>query len=61
MVAVLIRPDVLAARRASAAWGSAGRIGELLEQARHEPLRPPALTADLAAELVAAIDADRSA
>jgi antitoxin (DNA-binding transcriptional repressor) of toxin-antitoxin stability system len=60
VVAVLVRPDVLASRRASAAWSQADRIGELIDRARHEPLRPPTLAQGRADELVADLDAARS-
>lgn len=60
VVAVLVRPDVLWSRRASAAWSRADRIGELINRARQEPLRPPGLDQGRADELVASIDAARS-
>ena len=60
VVAVLVRPDVLASRRASAAWSQADRIGELIDRARHRPLCQPTLGHERADELVAGIDAARS-
>ncbi|WOQ15716.1 type II toxin-antitoxin system prevent-host-death family antitoxin [Raineyella sp. W15-4] len=61
VVAVLVRPDVLTARRAPEAWNRADRIGALLESARSAPLRPPAISPERAEELVEAVRADRSA
>jgi antitoxin (DNA-binding transcriptional repressor) of toxin-antitoxin stability system len=55
VVAVLVRPDVLRARRASDAWREADRIGSLLEEAMAQRLEPPTMTAERAEELVAAI------
>lgn len=55
VVAVLVRPDALRARRASDAWREADRIGSLLEQAMARRLEPPMITAERAEELVAAI------
>jgi prevent-host-death family protein len=60
VVAVLVSPDVLKARRASGVWDDADRIGALLERARSEPLRPPALDAERADVLVEAVRAERS-
>jgi antitoxin (DNA-binding transcriptional repressor) of toxin-antitoxin stability system len=63
-VAVVVRPDVLRARRAAAAMAKAREIGELLEQARTEPLpdlTKGGLAPGRADELVAAIRADRDA
>lgn len=59
VVAVLVRPDVLRARRASDAWREADRIGSLLEEALAQKLEPPTMSAQRAEELVAAIYADR--
>lgn len=59
VVAVLVRPDVLRARRASDAWREADRIGSLLEEALAQKLEPPTMSAKRAEELVAAIYADR--
>ena len=61
VVAVLVSPEVLLARRAPAAWDQAERVGELLERARRAPLRPAALSVARAEELVAALDVQRSA
>ena len=60
VVAVLVSPDVLRARRASGVWNEADRIDELLQTARSEPLRGPALEADRADELVKAVRRGRS-
>ncbi|MFT4166091.1 MAG: type II toxin-antitoxin system prevent-host-death family antitoxin [Microlunatus sp.] len=60
VVAVLVSPHLLKARRSTEAWEQAGRIDVLLERARKEPLRPPQLTAERAEELVELIRADRS-
>lgn len=61
VIAVLVHPDVLKARRAPEAWSQADRIGGLLERARGEPLRPPALSPERAEELAEAVRAARSA
>lgn len=61
VVAVLVRPEVLRTRRAREAWVEADRIGELLERARHEPLKRAAGPPGWADELVAEIRADRDA
>ena len=61
VVAVLVSPDVLRAHRAPEAWSRADRIGALLERARSEPLRPPALTPEWADGLVESVRAGRSA
>lgn len=60
VVAVLVRPDVLRARRASSAWAEADRIDALLEQARAEPLPRPALNRQEAAGLVDDVRASRA-
>ena len=60
VVAVLVSPQMLRARRATKAWERADHIKALLDQARTEPLRAPALTPDWAEELIEAIRADRS-
>jgi len=61
-VAVVVRPDLLNARRRSGVWDDADRIGALLDAARHAPAAGlPGLTADRADELVARIRADRDA
>ncbi|WP_435748349.1 type II toxin-antitoxin system Phd/YefM family antitoxin [Microbacterium sp. PMB16] len=61
VVAVLVRPDLLAARRASAAWSEADRIGALLAEAGAEPLMPLTLTRRRVNELVDSAAADRAA
>jgi antitoxin (DNA-binding transcriptional repressor) of toxin-antitoxin stability system len=61
-VAVLVRPDVLRSRRADAALEDAERIHELLTRAAAEPWpEDTGLTAQPAAELIAAIRAERDA
>jgi prevent-host-death family protein len=52
VVAILVSPDVLKARRASEVWNEADRIDALLTKARSEPLRGPALESKRADELV---------
>lgn len=59
VVAVLVHPSVLERRRAAAAWREADRIGALLDNARAEPVRPPAISAKRAQELVDAVHLDR--
>ena len=59
-VAVLVRPDVLRARRAGAVLDDADRIHELLTQAAAADLPAgPGLTAQRAEELIAEIRAGR--
>jgi antitoxin (DNA-binding transcriptional repressor) of toxin-antitoxin stability system len=61
-VAVLVRPDVLRARRAGAALDEADRIHELLAQAAAADLPAgPGLTAQRAEELIAEIRTGRDA
>ncbi len=61
-VAVVVRPDVLRARRAEGAWAAAEHIADLLAESRHRPLTlGPTLTADRAEVLVEGIRADRAA
>lgn len=60
VVAVLVHPDTLRARRAPEAWSRADRIGSLLEAARREPLRTPALSAERAEEFIEGVRAARS-
>jgi prevent-host-death family protein len=55
VVAVLVRPDMLRARRASDVWAEADRIGSRLEEAMTQRLEPATMTAERAEELVAAI------
>lgn len=61
VVAVLVRPEVLRTRRAREAWAEADRIGEMLERARHEPLKRAPMVPGRAEELVAEIRAGREA
>lgn len=61
VVAVLVRPDALRARRAPQAWAHADEIEARLQRARSEPLPEPEIDVVRAEQLVAAIDADRSA
>lgn len=52
-VAVVVRPDVLRVRRAEAAFREADRIGELLDDARRQPLPTrPGLSTEEADDLV---------
>lgn len=61
VVAVLVHPDALAARRAPEAWDQADRIDDLLRRARSQPLPEPGIDPDRAEELIADIHAGRSA
>ncbi|MCY7342638.1 MAG: type II toxin-antitoxin system prevent-host-death family antitoxin [Pseudonocardia sp.] len=58
-LAVLLRPDVVRARRAEATIGNAAEIGALLSAAREVPLAPAAVAVDRAEELVGAVRAAR--
>lgn len=60
VIAVLVHPDTLTARRAPEAWSRADELGALLKAARNAPLRQPAIRSDRAEELVQSIRADRS-
>ncbi|MGC5165850.1 type II toxin-antitoxin system Phd/YefM family antitoxin [Luteimicrobium sp. DT211] len=61
-VAVVVRPDLLRARRRSDVWDEADRIATLLDAARRAPATTaPGLTPGRADELVARIRADRNA
>ncbi|MBB2892489.1 type II toxin-antitoxin system Phd/YefM family antitoxin [Flexivirga oryzae] len=60
VVAVLVHPDVLRRRRAGAAWDEADRIGELLAEARAEPIRPPVISSKRAEDLLASVRRDRA-
>ncbi|WP_425956400.1 type II toxin-antitoxin system Phd/YefM family antitoxin [Xylanimonas sp. McL0601] len=60
-VAVMVRPDVLRARRSSAVFERADRIGRLLEEARHRPVRKGGLTTERAEEIVAWVREGRDA
>lgn len=61
VVAVLVRPDVLVARRATAAWRAADQIEALLTRARDEPLEASGVTAERADDLIASIRDGRAA
>ena len=52
-VAVIVRPDVLRARRTSGAFERADRIGRLLEEARAKPVHKGGLSTQRAEEIVA--------
>ncbi len=59
-VAVIIHPSQLRARRASAAFDAADRLGEDLEKARTEKRKiKPSISPHLAEELVRELRADR--
>jgi antitoxin (DNA-binding transcriptional repressor) of toxin-antitoxin stability system len=59
-VAVVVRPDVLRARRADSALAAAEAVAEALAAARRSPFPPPAaITAERAQALVAAVRAGR--
>jgi len=60
-VAVVVRPDALRSRRASAAWESAQRIDELLMGARATALPIIGMRAKRAEELISEIMAGREA
>lgn len=60
VVAVLVRPDVLAARRAPKAWAEADRIASLLDSSRSEPLPGPVIPPERAEVLVEAVRDSRS-
>jgi antitoxin (DNA-binding transcriptional repressor) of toxin-antitoxin stability system len=61
-VAVLVRPDTLAARRGAASIAAAERIGELLREARVAEIPVPSgVSAARAEELIAQIRMDRDA
>jgi prevent-host-death family protein len=60
-VAVVVRPDALAVRRAEAALKSAANVHDILEEARRKSLTPkPTVTTKRAAALVAEVAASRS-
>jgi antitoxin (DNA-binding transcriptional repressor) of toxin-antitoxin stability system len=59
-VAVLVRPDVLRARRADEVLAAADRLAEQLVRARARGLLAPALTAAQADELVEHVRAGRA-
>ncbi|MCK0113359.1 type II toxin-antitoxin system Phd/YefM family antitoxin [Ornithinimicrobium sp. F0845] len=60
VVAVLVHPDALAARRAPEAWADAEAIGARLESARREPLGRPAIVRERAEALVDAVREGRA-
>ncbi|MBB1513361.1 type II toxin-antitoxin system prevent-host-death family antitoxin [Tessaracoccus sp. MC1627] len=60
VVAVLVRPDVLKARRASKVWDEAERIAGLLDSTRSEPLQRPVISPERAEELADAVRDARS-
>lgn len=61
-VAVVVRPDVLRRRgRADLAFAMAEQIRVDMEEARHRPLPPPAMSSERADELVAELYAERRA
>ncbi|WP_348533817.1 type II toxin-antitoxin system Phd/YefM family antitoxin [Homoserinibacter gongjuensis] len=60
VVAVLVRPDVLASRRASAAWDRSAHVAALLETARTQPVRTAAIDDERAGQLAEAARASRS-
>lgn len=60
VVAVLVRPDVLKARRASKVWDEAERIAGLLDSTRSEPMQRPVISLERAEELVDAVRDARS-
>ena len=60
-VAVVVRPDVLQARRAAGAFAAAQALHELLDQARRTPLAVQGtLTPEHAEDLIAEVQAGRS-
>ena len=61
VVAVLVNPQSLAARRAAAAWNDADHVGELLREAREQPLRAAAMSQERANALVESVRASRRA
>lgn len=59
-VAVLIRPDLVGARRSSGLFEDAARLRRRMEQARREPLgEGPGMSAERAEECIAEIRAGR--
>lgn len=59
VVTVLVHPNVLKVRRTSSVWSAADRIGDMLERAKNEPLKPPSLSEQYADELIESARADR--
>lgn len=60
VIAVLVRPDVLKARRADKALSEADRIANLLDSARSDPLPRPVISPERAEELIQAVRDGRS-
>ena len=60
VIAVLVRPDVLKARRADKALSEADRIARLLDSARSGPLPRPIISPERAEELIKAVRDGRS-
>ena len=60
VVAVLVRPDVLAARRAQKAWDAAERIASRLDAYRAERLPDVTIDTARADDLIASIRAERA-
>ena len=61
VVAVIVNPHALAARRARGAWERADEIGAMLEAARAKPIRRAAMSPGRAEELVAQVRRGRAA
>lgn len=55
VIAVLVRPDLLAARRAPEAWKTADSVAVRLEMARENPLRSTPISEQRADELVESV------
>lgn len=60
VIAVLVRPDVLTARRAPDAWAEADRIAGLLASSRSESQTNAVISPERADELVQAVRGARS-
>ena len=58
-VAVLLRPDNVRVRRGEATIDRSREIGQMIEEARHQPLGEPTMSAEYAEELIREIRADR--
>ena len=61
VVAVLVSPHALRARRAPEAWSQAEWLAEQLVSARSKPVRRGGLSVERAEQLIAEIRADRDA
>lgn len=59
VVAVLVSPDQLRARRTTGAWEGADALSHRLEASRQEPLRPARMSAERVEELVKDVRAGR--